>query len=105
MFGSSVHLQVVFDQSNDAFKVVRGASVQKRQQVVVVFSRLTKQGVESDGRVTSLLGDELQLRLLLVFLGQLSQAGQGGVHFLDGQEAFGGRREGFTGFEEHPDSF
>lgn len=51
----------------------------------------------------SLFGDELQLGLLLVLLGQLSQAGEGGVHLLDGQKAFGGRGERFTALEEHPD--
>lgn len=49
-----------------------------------------------------LFGDGLQLVLLLVLLRQLSEAGQGRVHFLDGQEALGGWRERFAILEEHP---
>lgn len=49
-----------------------------------------------------LFGDVLQLGLLLVLLGQLGEASQGGVHLLDGQEALGGRGKGFTLLEEHP---
>lgn len=40
-----------------------------------------------------LFGNRLQLGLLLVLLGQLGEAGQGGVHLLDGQEALGSRGE------------
>lgn len=60
---------------------------------------------EPDEKMESiaLLGDGLQLGLLLVLLGQLSQAGQGGVHLLDAQEAFGGRGEGCAALKEHPD--
>lgn len=60
-------------------------------------------GAEPDGRTISPLGDGLQLGLLLVFLGQLSQAGEGGVHLLDGQKAFGGRGEGRAVLKEHLD--
>ncbi|KAF3840596.1 hypothetical protein F7725_006458 [Dissostichus mawsoni] len=42
------------------------------------------------------------LNLLLVLLGQQRQAGQRGVHFLYGEEAFGRRRKRFTLLEEHP---
>lgn len=59
--------------------------------------------VRPDERTISLLADGFQLGLLLVFLGQLSQTAQGGVHLLDGQEAFGGRGEGLTVLKEHPD--
>lgn len=64
---------------------------------------LSYKEVEPDERTSSLLGDGLQLGLLLVFLGQLSQAAQGGVHLLDGQKAFGGWGEGLTALKEHPD--
>lgn len=40
-----------------------------------------------------LFGNRLQFSLLLVLLGQLSEAGQRGVHVLDGQEAFAGSWE------------
>lgn len=49
-----------------------------------------------------LFGDVLQLALLLVLLGELCQASQGRVYLLDGQEALGSRRKGFTLLEEHP---
>lgn len=49
-----------------------------------------------------LLGNGLQFSLLLVLLGQLSEAGQRGVHLLDGQEALGGSWERFALLKEHP---
>lgn len=64
---------------------------------------MSEQEVEPDERMVPPFGDGLQLGLLLVLLGQLSQAAQGGVHLLDGQKAFGGRGEGLAALKEHPD--
>lgn len=52
--------------------------------------------------VDLLFGNGLQFSLLLVLLGQLSEAGQRSVHLLDGQEAFGGSWERFALLKEHP---
>lgn len=49
-----------------------------------------------------LFGDGLQFSLLVVLLGQLGQAHQGGIHLLDGQEAFRSSGERFTVLKEHP---
>lgn len=49
-----------------------------------------------------LFGDGLQFSLLVILLGQLGQAHQGGIHLLDGQEAFRSSGEQFTVLKEHP---
>lgn len=49
-----------------------------------------------------LFGDKLQLGLLLVLLGQLGEAGEGGVHLLQGQEALGRGWKRFTFLKEDP---
>lgn len=98
MFCTRVHLQIVFDQSDDALKVIgctpRGKahstwSLESSGPLNLPFLVILSPQAHPHWAALPPGGDVLQGLLLLILLGELGELKEEFVHFLDGKKALG----------------